>query len=61
MKQTETDIALLINFDYEMRSYYPLGSTNVLMDPDFPIPISIMFGEYDWMQGVDQGFSKKII
>jgi hypothetical protein len=53
MKEIETDVAGMIMFDSNLRPFIPLGSTNSLKNPDFPIPISIMFGEFDWMQGVD--------
>lgn len=61
MKKIETDVALLIGFTHTLLSYLPLSSSSVLMNKNFPVPVSIMFGEYDWMQGVDKGTSKFII
>lgn len=61
MKNIETDIVLLINFDSSLRSYLPIGSKQMLTSPDFNVPMSIMFGEYDWMRKIDSGASEEII
>lgn len=45
MKPGESEYALLINFDEQLRPFLPLGSTNKLASEDFPVPISIVMGD----------------
>ena len=55
MTEIFADIVLLKNFDHLLRPLLPLGSSSVLGNPNFEVPISIIFGEYDWMKDVDNG------
>lgn len=61
MKKVETDLVLLINFDFSLRPFLPLGSKSVLGNSNFEVPTSIMFGEFDWMRKVDDGASQDVI
>ena len=61
MKPGESEYALLLNFDEQLRAYEPLMSHQCLGNDDFPVPVSIMMGETDWMHEVDQGASQKLV
>ena len=56
-----TEFALLINFDSDMNAYIPLGSPHLLGDEDFPIPVSIIHGDNDWVGDIDNGASAEVI
>jgi cardiolipin-specific phospholipase len=44
-----TEKALFILFDCGLHAHQPLHSTARLENPDLPFPISIVFGDRDWM------------
>lgn len=56
-----TEYALLVNFDQNMQAKLPLGSPKKLGRKNFPIPISIIFGDDDWALIYDQGASEALI
>ena len=62
MKENGTsEYALLINFTKALQCYLPLATPQKLADPDFPIPISIVLGDDDWMREVDLGASELVV
>lgn len=56
-----TEYALLINFDSDMNAYLPLGSPNKMGGVDFPVPVSIVYGDEDWVGTIDDGASREIV
>jgi len=61
MKKGWSDYAMLVLFDQFLRSRLPLATPTKLLDPNFPVPISIVMGSDDWMLKVDKGASQEII
>lgn len=62
MKENGTsEYAMLINFSKALQCYLPLGTSQKLASPDFPVPISIVMGDDDWMREVDLGASELIV
>lgn len=55
------EAALMVNFDFSLQPYLPLGSDLRLGNPNFPIPLSFIYGENDWARIVDQDFAKNIV
>jgi len=45
-------------FDDNIFCYLPLGTKNGLCNPDFPVPISIIYGENDWMDYYEANYGK---
>lgn len=56
-----SDFCILVGFDDCMRCYKPLGLKSKLGSEKFPVPVSIILGDYDWVQKHDKGASKKIV
>ena len=56
-----TEFALLINFDSDMNSYLPLGSSDKMGGIFFPIPFSIVHGDDDWVKDIDCGASEDAV
>lgn len=44
---------IFINFNLKLEANYPLATDDKLLSKDFPIPISIMMGENDWVRGME--------
>jgi hypothetical protein len=62
MKENGTsEYALLVNFTKALQCYLPLGTADKLANPEFPIPVSIVLGDDDWMREVDLGASELIV
>jgi len=53
MREGTTENALFILFSKSLIAKIPLGLPCNLMNPNFPVPISIILGDYDWVQFVD--------
>ena len=50
----------MINFNIKLEAFHPLATSDKLMSPDFPIPISIMYGDTDWILGLESETPKLI-
>jgi hypothetical protein len=61
MREGTQEMALLINFDSGIHAYLPLGVASKLANPNFPVPISIVLGETDWVKICDDGASEEIV
>lgn len=53
--------ALMICFNFSLQPHLPLGTAEKLNSPDFPIPVSFIYGSDDWTRVVDQDFGKEIV
>ena len=49
MRPGGTDAALFLSFDCGLHAHMPLQEVDRLANPDLPFPISIVFGDRDWM------------
>ena len=56
-----SEYGLMICFKMGLRADYPLGVEEKLMNPDFPIPFSFVYGENDWTRRVDKDFGTNCI
>ena len=61
MREGTQEMALLINFDSMLQTFLPLGVPEKLANPDFPIPISVILGDQDWVMQCDDGASEYIV
>jgi len=48
----------MVNFNFSLQPHLPLGISQKLADPEFPIPIAFAYGENDWTRVVDQDYAK---
>lgn len=54
MRPGTTEYALMILFNLGLLAHLPLGTKEKLLSPDFPIAVSFIYGENDWVRnGVD--------
>ena len=52
----------MVNFDTNLYAHLPLGTEDKYMNPaGFPIPISYIFGDRDYMRTVELDFTKQIV
>jgi hypothetical protein len=49
MRPGTTETALFVLFDCGLHAHIPLQSPERLENPDLPFPVSIVFGDVDWM------------
>mmetsp|Transcript_24695 Transcript_24695/g.38429 ORF Transcript_24695/g.38429 Transcript_24695/m.38429 type:complete len:139 (+) Transcript_24695:824-1240(+) len=61
MRPGTTEYGLMILFDVSLQPKLPLGTDDKLNNPEFPIPISFVYGSNDWTRVVDTDFGKKIV
>ena len=48
-------------FDDDIICHVPLGTKDKLCNPDFPVPISLVYGANDWMDFYEAHFGKEVI
>lgn len=54
------EMGLMIMFNLKLEADFPLGIPEKLMSKEFPIPVSIMFGDVDWVRGLEAEAAAKI-
>ena len=55
-----SEFALMITFNFSLQPYLPLGTPEKLASPEFPIPVSFVYGDNDWTRVVDQDFGREV-
>lgn len=58
LRDNSTSFALFQQFDNGLHAHNPLASPEKLRNKDIPFPISIIYGDYDWM---DSRGSRQIV
>jgi len=62
MRPGTTEYALMICFSLGLYSnVVPLGHEDKLCNKEFPIPISFIYGEKDWVRSVDSDYGKLVV
>jgi len=65
MRRGTTEYGLGVMFglgDGGIKAHKPLGTSERLMDPNFKVPFSFVYGdELDWVKKMDEGYSKYVI
>ena len=63
MRRGTTEYALGVNFklDGGIVAHLPLGADDKLLNPNFDLPFSFIYGDYDWVMNMDEGFSKLVV
>ena len=51
----------MVNFETTMLAYLPLATPKKLMNPNFPIPISIIYGDSDFMSRIEGKIGNEIV
>jgi hypothetical protein len=58
MQKGTQEHCIMINFDFSLYPAVPLGTPELLANPEFPIPVSFAYGAQDWTRVVDDDFAK---
>ena len=53
MREGTSEFALLVMFTQGLQALLPLGTNDKLASPDFPVPISYILGDVDWVRYCD--------
>ena len=62
MRQGTTEFGIMLCFSLGLYSKVtPLGHETMLCNKDFPIPVSFMYGDDDWVRAVDENFGQKVV
>ena len=51
-------MGLMVLFTKGFQSHLPLGTKEKFANPNFPIPVSIVMGDRDWMRKCDDDYGK---
>lgn len=51
----------MVNLDSTLRAIIALGSPELLLNKDFPIPISFIYGDADWVQRFEEDIAWEIV
>jgi hypothetical protein len=61
MRPGTTEYGLMLCFDRFLMAKIPIGTNEKLLHPDFPLQVSIIFGDRDWVLKVcDNHFSEEL-
>ena len=60
MREGTSEYALLVMFTQGIQAHVPLGTPDKLASPEFPIPISYILGDVDWVRFCDQHDTENI-
>lgn len=61
MRSGTTEYAIHVMFSPGMQAYVPLGTKEKLASPTFPVSISFIYGDEDWVVHVDDDAAQKCI
>lgn len=62
MRPGTTEYALMICFKLGLYPQLtPLGHPSKLANPDYPVPISFIYGEADWVRSLDEDYAKIVV
>ena len=58
---TEYALGVLFKLDGGIYAHLPLGAATKLGDPNFKLPFSFIYGDWDWVRKMDEDFSRHLI
>ena len=58
MRKSTSDYSLMILFNQGLVAALPLGTPDKLSDPNFPIPVSFVMGDNDWVRFADEDYGQ---
>ena len=61
MRPGATEYALMVMFELGLVCPIPLGAKDRLGAPDFPIPVSFIYGDSDWVLMVEEDGPKNLV
>ena len=61
MRNGTTEYGILLNFDFSLMAYLPLGTVEKLSNSEYQIPFSFIYGENDWTRVVDEDYGKNCV
>ena len=61
MKPSTSDFSLMILFNEGMQAQLPLGTEDKLGNKKFPIPVSFIMGQEDWVRYLDEDYGQTCV
>ena len=61
MRQGTTEYAPMINFTLTLQAHIALGEPEKLKNADFPLPITFIYGDNDWVQTLEEDIADQIL
>lgn len=61
MRDGTTEYAPMVNFDLSLTAKLPLGIRDKLANENFPLPISFIYGDNDWVQMLEEDIADIVI
>ena len=61
MRPGTTEYSILVMFNPGLQAYHPLGVEDKLASPTFPISVSFVYGDEDWVLHVDEDAAKNCV
>lgn len=60
-REGTTEYALPLNFDIVLDCYTPLGTPDLMCNPELPVNVSFIYGDHDWVRDSEEDFAKNIV
>ena len=61
MRPGTTETAIMVLFSPAFSAHIPLGDEKRLGSSSFPVPVSILYGDTDWMKNVEDDSASLVI
>lgn len=61
MRPGTSEHGIMVCFNFSLQTTLALGTAEKLLNPEFPIPLSFVYGDKDWTRVVDQDFAKECV
>jgi len=61
MREGTTEYAPMVNFNITLCAHLPLGIKSKLGNELFPLPISFIYGDNDWVQMLEEDIADIVI
>ena len=61
MRPGTTETSIMVLFTPAFAAHLPLGDDQRLGSPSFPVPVSILYGDNDWMKNVEDDSASLVI
>ena len=56
-----TEYAPMMNFTMSLNAHVSLGVPGKVCDKDYPLPLSFIYGDHDWVQGIEGDIADEIM
>lgn len=61
MREGTTEYAPMVNFTITLQAHIALGVKERLANLDFPLPMSFIYGDHDWVQHIEEDIADIVL